>query len=75
MGLSRWWLDRLLGSVVVWCWLGDGFGAQGGPVDSWLAALNLVVLLLEGFGPCRGQVVMALMGEVGGTGIGGWGGG
>ena len=29
---SRWWLDRLLGSAVVWCWLGDWFGAQVGPV-------------------------------------------
>ena len=66
MGLSRWWLDRLLGSAVVWCWLGDGFGARGGPVDSWLAVLSLVVLRLGGFGPCRGQVVMALMGGVGG---------
>ena len=61
MGLSRWWLDRWLGSVVVWGWLGDGFGAQRGPVDSWLAVLSLVVLRLGGFGPCRGLVVMALI--------------
>ena len=65
MGLSRWWLDLLLGSVFVWGWLGGGFGAQGGPVDSWLAVLSLVVLRLGGFGPCRGQVVLALMVGVG----------
>ena len=75
MVLSRWWLDRLLGSAVVWCWLGDGFAARRGPVNSWLAVLSLVVLHLGGCGPCLGQVVLALMVGVGGTGIGGWGGG
>ena len=59
MGLSQWWRGRLLGSEGVWCWLGDGFGARGETVDSWLAVLSLVSLRLGGFGPCRGQVVMA----------------
>ena len=71
---SRWWLDLWLGSEFVGGWLGGGLGAPGGPVDSWLAVLSLVVLPLGGCGPCRGRVVLALMVEVGETGIGGWGG-
>ena len=65
MGLSRWWRDRLLGLAVVWCGLGDVFGAQGGLVDSLLVVLSLVVLHLGGFDLCHGQVVVARMSGVG----------
>ena len=68
MGLSRWWHDQLLGLAVVWCGLGDVFGAQGGLVDSWLAVLSLVVLHLGGYDLCHGQVVVARMGGVGENG-------
>ena len=60
---SRWWLDLWLGSEFVGGWLGGGLGAPGGPVDSWLAVLSLVVLPLGGCGPCRGRVVLALSGR------------